>query len=156
MSKQKLLRNTAGRPSKYSEEIQRKICNAIRRGNFAVNAARLVDINESTFYRWMAASKNGNPKYGNFYESVHRAVSQSEDNLLSKLIDSGDVKTLTWVLERRHKAKWGLNAQEEGLDPDDVGDVCKTKRQELIEKLSNVIADASRDDEEGDETHTDV
>jgi transposase len=68
-----------GRPTKISPEIQKKIVEAITRGNYTETAAALAGISKDTFYAWLkkgARQKKG--PFKEFSDAVDRAQAEAE------------------------------------------------------------------------------
>jgi uncharacterized Fe-S cluster-containing radical SAM superfamily protein len=62
-----------GRPSKLTPEVQEKICNAIRAGNYYEAACAYAGIDYSTFRRWMIKGEKAKKgKYHEFCEAVKK------------------------------------------------------------------------------------
>ena len=62
-----------GRPSKLTPEVQERICQAIRAGNYYEAACAYAGIHYSTFRKWMQkgeTAKSG--KFREFFEAVTR------------------------------------------------------------------------------------
>jgi hypothetical protein len=86
-----------GRPTKCTEELQKKFFDALSKGLPLKTAASLVGISEQTFRRW-------NRDDTEFAERVKRAeaqwIARHVDTINSASLQ--DWKASTWLLERRH------------------------------------------------------
>jgi hypothetical protein len=63
MSQRKML-NRGGRPSKFTTAAVVLIISELLNGETTESAARAAGVGPSTLYRWMAASKAGDPRFG--------------------------------------------------------------------------------------------
>ena len=125
-----------GRPSKLTPETVQKICENIRLGLRYNDAALAAGISYDTFYSWRKkgeAAKSG--KYTEFLKAVKRAEAEGERALVARiqkaaqdeynketgdLISRGQWTAAAWILERRHREKWGRQ-----LDLTSKGDAIK-------------------------------
>jgi len=67
-----------GRPTKLTPDMQEKICQVIRAGNYAEVAAAYAGISHSRFYDWLKRGENGEQPYRDFRDSVEKAKADSE------------------------------------------------------------------------------
>jgi transposase len=69
-----------GRPTALTPEVQDKILNAIRAGNYAEQAAQYAGVHKSTYYRWMqkADEPDTKPIYREFRDAVKEAEAGAE------------------------------------------------------------------------------
>ena len=99
-------RRRHGRPTKLTQEMQRKICEAILLGCTYSIAASWAGIHESTLFLWLARGKQGDGKiYKEFYRAVKQAESQNAIRSLASIAQAakeGDWTAAAWLLERRH------------------------------------------------------
>jgi hypothetical protein len=104
----------AGRPTKLTPEVQKKIVDAIRAGNYMETAAAYAGISKDTFYRWLrrgARARNG--IYKNFHDAVEKALAESEvrDVMIIANAAATDWKAAAWRLERKFPERWGKKTQ---------------------------------------------
>jgi len=97
-----------GRPDKLTPEIQKKICDAIRAGNYIETAAAYSGVHKATLYRWLKDGRKANRgKKKEFCDAVDNALAQSEISDVLKMQKLGDEKqdwkSVAWRLERRFK-----------------------------------------------------
>lgn len=111
------------RPNKLTDEVQRKIVQAVQIGNYIETAAAYAGIDKSTLHRWLkrgereiARTDGEKPKkvkqseqpYVEFCNAVEKAMAESEVNDVTRLFKmSDDPKVITWRLERRFPERWG-------------------------------------------------
>lgn len=101
-----------GRKLKLTPEIQEKIVKAIKAGNYAVIAAAMAGISESTYYRWLEQGERPDAKspYREFWESVKEAEAEAEVAsvaLIRRAAQNGTWQASAWFLERKHSDRWG-------------------------------------------------
>ena len=102
------------RPLKLTQELQDRICLAIRAGNYSKIAAEMNGIGETTFYRWldMGSKANASKIYREFRESIKRAEAEAEVTNVARIrqaADNGTWQAAAWYLERKHGDRWGRN-----------------------------------------------
>lgn len=95
-----------GRPCKLTPEVQKRIVDALRGGNFRETAAKWAGVSPGVVSQWM--SRKGEP-----YESFQRAVDDAEQGaevrsvaLIMKAA-AEDPKHAQWWLERKFPERWG-------------------------------------------------
>ena len=103
-----------GRTLKLTEEVQDKICVAIRLGNDKKVAAALAGVSETTFYRWLEIAElpNAKKEYREFRESIERAEAEAEVTRIARITqaaDNGTWQAASWWLERKFPERWGRN-----------------------------------------------
>lgn len=114
-----------GRPSKVSPEITKKICEAIRAGNYIETAAAYAGIDKATLYRWMKRGareiervKTSEKKlkirkieepFVDFCNAVEKALAEGEvrDLVIISNAATTDWRAAAWKLERKFPDKWG-------------------------------------------------
>lgn len=100
----------AGRHSKLTPEVQKKIVSAIRAGNYAQVAAKYAGIGESTYYNWLQRGRDENKGiYREFLEAVKRAESEAEVRtvaLIHRHMEGSWQAAMTY-LERKFPDRWG-------------------------------------------------
>lgn len=64
----------AGRPSKYSVQLQKKICKLIAKGNYGQTAARVSGISHDCYYDWLNRGRRGQEPYTDFLNAVEQAI----------------------------------------------------------------------------------
>ena len=106
MPKTKVAKKKHGRPTRLTEETQRKVCEAILLGCTYSIAASYAGIHESTLFAWLARGKEENGKiYKDFYRAVKHAESMNAVRNLASIAQAakdGNWTAAAWLLERRH------------------------------------------------------
>lgn len=95
---------------KLTAELQAKICDAIRMGNYMETAAAFAGISKDTFYRWLkkgARARSG--IYREFHDAVHKALAEAEVRDVAIIANAAKEswQAAAWRLERRHPERWG-------------------------------------------------
>lgn len=137
----------AGRPTKLTPQLQRRIVELIRAGNYASVAAAASGIAERTYYDWLArGSREHHSIYAEFLQTIKEASARAEVEAVSgvRTADRGWQAHMTW-LERRYPSRWGRRARLD--DPPSSGervarpDLRKLSDEEL-EQLEALLAKA--------------
>lgn len=108
------------RPTKLNDELQSKIVELIRAGNYIETASACVGINKDTLYDWLKrgarekAKTNGKIDkkeeiYVRFSDAVEKAIAEAEarDVMIIANASKNDWKASAWRLERKFPNKWG-------------------------------------------------
>ena len=98
------------RPSKLTPEVQEKICNAIRAGNYYEAACGYAGIGYSTFRVWMIKGEKAKTgKYREFMDAVMRAEYEAEARMVAQWQKHmpEDYRAIRDFLERRYPDRWG-------------------------------------------------
>jgi hypothetical protein len=92
-----------GRPTKFTPEIQKTICDAISAAIPVQVASAMAGIDHGTFYRWIKKNKD-------FCQAIKKATAIAEGRLVAT-IGRAAAKQWTaaaWLLERhpKHRERW--------------------------------------------------
>lgn len=125
----------AGRPTILTEELQKRITDVIRAGNYIETAAAYAGINKTTLYDWMkrgAAEQKRVHETGRkpqkkelpfleFSNAVEKALAESEIRDVTRIGDASrsDWKAAAWRLERKFPQKWGKKFQQIDANEDE-------------------------------------
>jgi len=110
-----------GRPTLFCQAVADRVIEAVARGLTMKNAAAYGEISYSTLNRWRRKGQDcddPSDEFWQFWNRLRRAEGEAAKRLLdcvNSAAKSGDWKAATWILERRHPADWGKNAN--GHDP---------------------------------------
>ena len=105
-----------GRPPKLTAELIEHICDFISSSQSISAISRLVQISESTFYRWLSKAKQPGAEqvYVDFAARVEEAVQFSEVEALQRIRYASrrdeHWRAAAWILERRFPEKYGRRA----------------------------------------------
>jgi len=102
-----------GQPTKYNEERVAIILAALQAGNFKCVAAQMAGIHVDTLNEW-------EHRHPEFSEAVKRADAEAEAYHVER-ISKGERgwQSSAWWLERKHRNRWGAEAQPKDQSADD-------------------------------------
>lgn len=120
-------RTKTGRPPKLTPEVQARIEQALRGGNYREVAARFAGVSGGTLREWMKAGKRDSgkgrrSKHRDLYHAVRKAEADAEAMVVGRLMQAAahDTKAMAFWLERKHPSRWGrtdrLKAELTGKD----------------------------------------
>ena len=98
------------RPEKLTPEVQQKIVDAIRLGNYIETAAAYAGISKSTLYDWLKkGGRARSGKYREFSDAVEKALAESEmrDVAVITAAAKENWQAAAWRLERKFPDRWG-------------------------------------------------
>lgn len=158
-----------GAPYKITAEIQTKLINALKGGNFIQIACDYAGIAYSTFYDWLHRGEKGQKEFVEFSNAVREALSQGEMKLVvtldkfatgrpaqfdsqGRLIQEAiypDWKCALAMLERKFPQRWGKRDQLK-LYEADKGEDFKPEGsfEKILEIIDRVEKKAEQDDSE--------
>ena len=99
-----------GRPSKLTPDVQERICQAIRAGNYYEAACAYAGIDYSTFRRWIIkGEKAKSGKYHDFCEAIKKAEHEAEVRMVAQWQKHmpENWQAIATFLERRFPDRWG-------------------------------------------------
>lgn len=101
----------AGRPTKYSPDVVKRITDALRGGNTRRASCAAGGIDQTTFANWLK-------EYSDFSYAVEKAEGEAELRNLAVIQDaiSSTWQAAAWWLERKHKADWSKRVEQTGVD----------------------------------------
>ena len=108
----------SGAKPKLTPEIQERIVQVIRSGNYAVVAAAYAGISDKTYYLWKSKGEaQPDSIYGQFLEAIKKAEALSEAEAVAQIkLAARDPKNwvagMTW-LERRYQQRWSRTDRQE-------------------------------------------
>lgn len=102
---------------KLTDEVQSKIVNAIKRGNFITVACALAGVDRTTYYKWcVLGHQRPNGRYGQFVEAVSQANAECEDRLVNILSDAamqGDTDAAKHILKCKAAKRWNPKERQQ-------------------------------------------
>jgi transposase len=110
-----------GRPTKLTPEVQKRICDAIKAGNYYEAAAAYADVDYRTFRNWMErGEKAGSGIYFQFFQSVARAEAEAEVRIVAQWQQQipENWAAARDFLARRHPERWGPKEKREVSGPE--------------------------------------
>jgi transposase len=110
---------STGRPSKLTPEVQARIIEALRAGNYQDTAAAYAGVSRTAFYRWMeqGAQPDAAQPYKDFRDAVEKARAESEVRnvaLIQRAASDGTWQAAAWFLERSFQQRWGRKQELSG------------------------------------------
>ncbi|MDQ0418473.1 hypothetical protein J2Z48_002665 [Croceifilum oryzae] len=134
-----------GRPAgttKLTPDIQRKICDCLRMGNYMETAAAFVGIHKTTLYDWLkkGASAPASNQYRKFADAVGKAMSEAEMRDVALIAQSAKTnwQAAAWRLERKYPARWGRRTQHEVSGKDGNPIEVSSPKQMLVDRLEQL------------------
>jgi hypothetical protein len=111
-----------GRPSKLTDELEAKLCDALRAGNHLEVAACYAGVSRSTVHRWLslAQADGAEERLVEFREAVRKAEANAEVHavgVLRKAIAHGEWRAALAYLERRYPQRWRTRHDQYGTGP---------------------------------------
>lgn len=105
-----------GRPTKLTPEVQAKIVQAIRSGNYAEVAAKYAGVSRATFYAWLErGERETEGPYLDFLDAIKAAESAAEVEAVAQVRLASRESWqagMTW-LERKFPDRWGRHDRYE-------------------------------------------
>jgi transposase len=108
------------RPTKLTAQLEEKVVQAIRAGNYAEIACRAAGIAPSTFYRWLErGERETDGIHNHFTQAVRLAEAEAEVHAVAlvRRAMSDDWRAALAYLERRHPARWRRHSSTELTGP---------------------------------------
>jgi hypothetical protein len=150
-----------GRPSILTAELQERICNIIRQGNPAYDAALSCGVSVSAYKVWIQRGKNGEEPFAAFLAATQSAIAEARTKLRGELLVAARADPKNWkaaeaVLQRLEPQKPTATAGGSpiGLPSvahiDDAAFWAKFERDtlarvQLIEERKRVLAERERE-----------
>ena len=148
-----------GRPTDLTPEVQKKICDFLRLGNYRETAARAAGVHERTVRTWLKwGLEKKKPIYEQFLEACEKAEAEAEAmglGVIARAAQAGDWKAMAWRLERKHPERWGLKRSME-LSGKAGGAPIAITLSDIDKALENAAANAALAGEEVEEFDMDV
>jgi hypothetical protein len=132
----------SGRPTRLTPELQAKLCDAIRAGNYMETAAAFAGIRKATLHNWLRwGARQTQGIYHAFSEAVEKALADSEARdvaLIAKAAADGHWQAAAWRLERKFPDRWGRRERHQ-VDANIQGTV-KVTPDDAIQELTRLLA----------------
>lgn len=118
------------RPTKLTPDLQEKICQAIRAGNYLETAAAYAGISKKTLHEWMRRGRRETERvekaegrarvrkkeapFVEFLHSVEKALAEAEvrDVILIGKAAEVNWQAAAWRLERKFPDRWGRRERQ--------------------------------------------
>jgi hypothetical protein len=116
-----------GRPSKLTDEVAKKICDAVRAGSYLSVAARCAGVSETTVYEWLrrAGEPEADPRLVAFAEALDKADADGEVHTIGVIrreIARGNTRAGFELLARRHPERWARGRDPSAAEQSAVDD----------------------------------
>lgn len=143
-----------GRPHKLTPEIQERLIEALRAGNYIETACQYAGLHKTTYYQYQALADEPDPPAWavDFANAVKEARAQAEVRNLTLIQKAAkDAKHWTaaaWFLERSYPNRWGrvTRVQQEISGPNQGPIEIADARATLLK----IIEDTAHVESEGD------
>lgn len=115
MGELNVIKKKVGRPNLFTEEIKKKILEAVRMGNYDYIAAKAAGISASTLRSWFSRGRREKDgEYAEFLAAVTEAANSTETRVIAGIIKAGlsDPKHWQWWLERKCPERWGRDTYQ--------------------------------------------
>lgn len=111
-----------GRPTKLTPELQRLICDTLRRGAYLETAAALAGVDRTTLQDWLRrGGREEDGIYVDFSRAVQTAQAEAEMRDLDRIdaaAAAGVWQASAWRLERKHAGRWGRPGSLQAARPE--------------------------------------
>jgi hypothetical protein len=99
----------AGRPTTLTPEVEEKILDALREGNYRSAASRSAGIDWGCMRSWIRKGNAGQEPYAAFVARCKEAEGESEAALVATIRRAANQHwtAAAWLLERKYAPKWG-------------------------------------------------
>lgn len=116
--------------STLTDEVQERICSALRAGNYQETAVRYAGVSESVYYKWLKMGRDAMDKEDRtplearcveFVDAVEKARADAEVrnvHHIQQAAQGGTWQASAWFLERSFPARWGRREKVEHSGPD--------------------------------------
>lgn len=104
--------SNAGRPTKFTEEVKAKLCEAVSKGAPYELACNYAGIDDKTFYLWKNLANNGDERYIDFFDKLKQIEGAAALRWLDRIEEASHEQwqASAWKLERRHHKHFSQNA----------------------------------------------
>lgn len=146
-----------GRPTSLTPEVEKRVLEAIKAGNYKATACKLAGIHRDTLNGWELRGKTGEEPYASFSDALQTAEAEAESGLLQQIMTAAPAvvgisgpdmwQRLAWIMERRWPQRWSgrvrLQVSEE------LGAFTAKVRAALDDDTYRKVVDATREDAAG-------
>src|SRR5665647_1852880 len=127
--------NRVGRPSKLTESRMEQLTEALRSGNYRIDACRAAGIHYNTLLAWEKkgeSQKSG--EYAEFLEALRIAEAEavvSNVEVITTAAQRGDWRAAAWFLEHKYPNNWAR------LDKRAIEDMIPNTSKDVIQERIN-------------------
>lgn len=140
-------RRRRGRPTKISDALVQRICDAVEKGVPFKYACEHNGVDAATAYRWLCrgeAAEPGDEAFSRFLQALRRARARAVVALVKELVADGAAGA-RWLLERCYPREFGAKQRVEHSGPDGAPIAFKTPLREMSDDELVAIASAAGD-----------
>lgn len=144
----------AGRPHLLDDEMETRICNLIRAGNYIDTAARCAGISKATLYEWIKRAHRGESPFNKFLDAIEKATAEAEASATARVLLAANEhwQAAAWWLERTKPKKFGrkieVSDEENSMQSQHKKvDLSKLSEKDLLE-LKRLRAQVQVDEDE--------
>jgi len=104
------VKNTGGRPTKLTDDVQKQIIQVIEMGNYIETAAAYAGVSKDALYKWLRKGREAKKgKYYGFVNAIEKALAESEVRDVLNVTSAASVswQASAWRLERKFPDRWG-------------------------------------------------
>lgn len=160
-----MVKKTAGRLSALTPDLQDRIVELIRLGNYASDASGACGISKATFFNWLARGKDERErqrllpdskplttevKFLEFLDAVEKARDEAtvrNVSIIQRAGHDGTWQAAAWWLERTRQDTYGRKERLEVTGQDGEGIKVTVDIGQLEEKIAHVLAIRARQNE---------
>ena len=102
-----------GRPTKFTDEVKKKLYAAIRKGAPYEHACKYARVSVAKFYEWKAKGEKGIAPFADFLDELKQVEAETSLIWLDKIdkaMANGQWQAAAWKLERRYPEVYSQNA----------------------------------------------
>ncbi len=150
-----------GRASKLTDEVEKRICDAVRSGSYMSTAARHAGVSETTLYHWLrlAREDGADPRLVALAAALDKAEADGELHaigIVRREIARGNTRAAFEFLARRHPERWSPHRHAtppasrpgEAPEPAEPRPDLRSLSDEQLDSLESLYPDRDRSDED--------
>lgn len=131
-----------GDKTDLTPDVERRICAALRAGNYRETAAAAGGVSGRSLRRWCERGETGEEPFASFLSAVTKAEAKAERLLLRSIRKGVDGwQSRAWILERRWPSRWSGRVRVTVTDHVDALTAKLKADPELHRKVVDVLAD---------------
>ena len=132
MNTKSKIKNSVGRPSKYSEDIIKQLLTVIEIGGTLTTAFEVIGVNETTYYEWCKLHSELNNRV-----SIARGIAKAGViDCLGKSIRKGNIDAIKFWLKNRARDEWNETNNINAIISSS-GEVVSDEVKKAIEDIDN-------------------
>jgi hypothetical protein len=137
MNTKSKIKNSVGRPSKYSEDIIKQLLTVIEIGGTLTTAFEVIGVNETTYYEWCKL----HPELNNRVSIARGIAKAGVIDCLGKSIRKGNIDAIKFWLKNRARDEWN--------ETNNINAIISSSGEVVSDEVKKAIEDIdSRDESE--------